>query len=424
MNAGNPLQEIATPEPDLTPDALVARATAMRERLRDEQEATEERTYYSQETHEAFKAAGFYRVLQPKRFGGYEFELDTFYRMVIEVARGCPSTGWGLCLGAAHVLQLASYYSEETQREVFGKDGHFVAAARDVVTGGIVTPVDGGYVVDGTWHYCSGAPYSTHFIAHARLTDRAGTPVEDGTELLVLVPRSGWTMLDTWRGVLGLRGTGSHSIKIDRTFIPGNYAVSTHLYDAKLGYSTPGSRLHGNPMYAHRPLGFFHGEIASVANGIAWAALDEFERIIRTTRTVWPFAPGLRADQAEYQRVLGLALGLASASHAAILGGARQFMELCRRPFEGGQPFSHVEDLTLYNHQGHAGRMAYAAIEHLVRMSGSANAARDGQRMQRYSRDAATYRSHSEGAYLDIFATELGKVYLAQAPSGTVAPSG
>jgi 3-hydroxy-9,10-secoandrosta-1,3,5(10)-triene-9,17-dione monooxygenase len=319
-----------------------------------------------------------------------------------------------LCLGAAHVLQLASYYPEETQREAFGKDGHFVAAARDVVTGGTVTPVEGGYVVDGTWHYCSGAPYSTHFIAHARLTDGDGKPLEDGTELLVLVPRSGWSMIESWKNVLGLRGTGSHSIRIDKAFIGKGYAVATHLYDAKTGYGTPGSALHGNPMYAHRPLGFFHGEISSIANGIAWAAIDEFEAIVKRTRTVWPLPPGLRAEQNEYQRVLGLALGMASASHAAIMGGARQFMELCRRPFEGGKPFSHLEDLTLYNHQGHAGRLAYSAIEHLVRMSGSANAARDGERMQRYSRDAATYRSHSEGAYLDIFAAELGKVYLSR----------
>jgi len=402
------------PETGLTPQVLIDRAIALRPRLIAEQAATEERTYYSEETHELFRKAGFYRVLQPRRFGGYEFDLETFYRMVIEIARGCPSTGWGLCLGAAHVLQLASYYPEATQREVFGDHGHFVAAARDIVTGGTVTPVDGGYVVDGTWHYCSGAPYSTHFVAHARLTHRDGKPLDDGTELLVLVPRSGWTMIETWKGVLGLRGTGSHSIQINKAFIGEGYAVATHLYDAKTGYGTLGSALHGNPMYAHRPLGFFHGEIASIANGMAWAAIDEFEEIIKRSRTVWPLPPGLRADQIEYQRVLGLALGMAAASHASIMGGARQFMELCRRPFEGGKPFSHVEDLTLYNHQGHAGRLAYAALEHLVRMSGSANAARDGTRMQRYSRDAATYRSHSEGAYLDIFAAELGKAYLAR----------
>ena len=414
MKVDSRLQELTTPEPNLTPDVLVGRATAMRDRLRAEQQATEERTYYSEETHELFRAAGFYRVLQPKRFGGYEFDLETFYRMVIEIARGCPSTGWCLCLGAAHVLQLSSYYSEETQREAFGDHGDFIAAARDVVTGGTVTPVDGGYAVDGTWHYCSGAPYSTHFIAHASLTDKQGKPLEDGTELLVLVPRSGWTMLDNWRGVLGLRGTGSHSIRVNKALVPEGNAVSTHLYDAKTGHGTPGSKLHGNPMYAHRPLGFFHGEIASIANGIAWAAIDEFERIIKGSRTVWPLPPGLRAEQTEYQRVLGLALGMTSASHAAIMGGARQFMELCRRPFEGGAPFSHVEDLVLYNHQGHAGRLAYAATEHLVRMSGSSNAVRSGQRMERYSRDVATYRSHSEGAFLDIFAAELGKVYLAR----------
>ena len=188
-------------------------------------------------------------------------------------------------------------------------------------------------------------------------------------------------MLDNWRGVLGLRGTGSHSIKVHKALVPEGNAVSTHLYDAKTGHGTPGSKLHRNPMYAHRPLGFFDGEIASIANGIAWAAIDEFERIIKGSRTVWPLPPGLRAEQTEYQRVLGLALGMTSASHAAIMGGARQFMEFCRRPFEGGAPFSHVDDLVLYNHQGHAGRLAYAAVEHLVRMSGSSNAVRSGQRI-------------------------------------------
>ena len=44
--------------------------------------------------HQAFTDAGFYRILQPRRFGGYEFDLPTFTRVAIALARGCPASGW------------------------------------------------------------------------------------------------------------------------------------------------------------------------------------------------------------------------------------------------------------------------------------------------------------------------------------------
>ena len=55
----------------MTPDEMVARAEGMRTHLLEEQAATEERTYYSRETHEAFREAGFYRLLVPRRYGGW-----------------------------------------------------------------------------------------------------------------------------------------------------------------------------------------------------------------------------------------------------------------------------------------------------------------------------------------------------------------
>ena len=103
---------VEVPEPELTPREIVARAAAMRPELLERQAETEERTFYAQDTHRAFTEAGFYRILQPRRFGGYEFDLETYFRVIIEIARGCPSTGWCLCLGGAHVLQVASMYDE------------------------------------------------------------------------------------------------------------------------------------------------------------------------------------------------------------------------------------------------------------------------------------------------------------------------
>ena len=44
----------APPEPDLTPDELVARAVAMRPELIERQADAEARTYYSEEMHQKF----------------------------------------------------------------------------------------------------------------------------------------------------------------------------------------------------------------------------------------------------------------------------------------------------------------------------------------------------------------------------------
>ncbi|MFI1728106.1 acyl-CoA dehydrogenase family protein [Streptomyces acidicola] len=84
---------ITTPEPGLTERDLIARAVALRPALLERQAETERLTHYPEATHDDFLRAGFYRVLQPRRYGGYEFGLPTFFRMVTEIARGCPSTG-------------------------------------------------------------------------------------------------------------------------------------------------------------------------------------------------------------------------------------------------------------------------------------------------------------------------------------------
>lgn len=232
--------EIPQPEPDLTPEELVHRATGMRDWLRDHQDETEQRNGISEDTHEAFRDAGFYRSLQPRRFGGYEFDLRTYSRMVTEVARGCPSSGWNLCLAASHSLVVAGRFPESTQREVFGPDGDF-RAPLPVAPSATATRTPDGYVVNGRWDYASGVNVSTHFLGGALIVDdEGGTP----TPGMVLLP-SGWRMLDNWGDILGFRGSGSHSVVAEDVLIPNEYVSRIHLaHDSTDG---PGVELHGNP---------------------------------------------------------------------------------------------------------------------------------------------------------------------------------
>ena len=80
------IPSVPIPEPDLTPKEIIARAEALVPMLRAQQDEAEERGYYSEAVHQEFLKAGFYRMTQPRRFGGYEFSLKTYLKTMITIA--------------------------------------------------------------------------------------------------------------------------------------------------------------------------------------------------------------------------------------------------------------------------------------------------------------------------------------------------
>ncbi|MFI9756991.1 acyl-CoA dehydrogenase family protein [Streptomyces sp. NPDC051963] len=383
---------IAAPEPGLTEHEIIERAAALRPALLERQPETERLTHYPKDTHDDFLRAGFYRMLQPRRYGGYEFALPVFYRVVTEIARGCPSTGWALSLTAAHVLQVASVFEERAQDETYGADGDFRAAST-VMPVGIAQPDgDGRIVLDGTWPYSSGAPYSTHYVGQSlRAPEKPGGP--PGPPVLFVAPRSVWTVLDDWYGVLGLRGTGSNSIHMEQARIPAYCTIEASLLDLPVEGGSIGSRLHGNPMYAGRAPSFFHGELAAIMIGTAYAAADEYARIVAARPLVLE-PDRTRAELHDYQRLLGEALGVVHTAEAALLRTAEDWMEACQSNATGGAPFTLADDNRLALMFLNAGRMAWDVLQGILFRTAGSRHARDGERMQRYFRDAATYWTH------------------------------
>ena len=387
---------VSVPEPDLTADEFIRRADALRPLLREQQDAAEERGYYSEEVHQAFLKAGFYRALQPRRFGGYAFDLPTFFKMVIAVSRGCPSTGWCMCLSSAHVLQIGSYWSEEAQAELIGPEGDFRAPHR-AAPAGTAKRVDGGWLINGLWDYCSGVPYSTHFMGTciAQEEGHSGPP----RMVVAVVPKGGYHMLDDWGNtILGMRGSGSNSVQVKDAFIPHHYVEDFNWMMLPSTTGTLGTRLHGNPLYIGFVVSFYHAELVAIMVGAAKAALDEYEHIIRT-RTTFGAHPTPRFQTQEYQQTFGLAMGMVDAAEAIVLHASELWMAYAARAVAGNGPFTQEEDLRLYAAIQNAGRLAWEATELLFRTGGS-SAAKNGQRLQRYFRDLAIYRGHMSAQFL------------------------
>jgi 3-hydroxy-9,10-secoandrosta-1,3,5(10)-triene-9,17-dione monooxygenase len=387
-----------------TVDDLVAAADALRPRLLEEQAATEQRTMYSQELHETFTELGFYRLVQPRRYGGLEVDVTTFYRVMMSIARGCPSTGWMLCLGSGHALQVGSYFPEEAQAEIFG-DGHFVCSASFAGQDALARPESGGYRVQGTWHFCSGAPYATHHIGIAPAPD-------EGRVLVVIVPRKDFEVLDNWGDLIGLKGSGSHSVRVEDAWIPASHAISMEEFLAFDVQSTPGYELHGNPLYGGAFVAFAMGELNSIQVGNAQAAVDEYERII-TARKSWIPSVGegpSRSEDPNYQRCLGLGLAYTDAAYSIVERCGELYIEYAREAMEGGEPFSEERGFRIYGQLMTAHKLCWEAGDTVVRAS-STSGARDGARMQRYWRDLCAFRTNGIHQ-LDFKATSIAQAKL------------
>ena len=406
---------IAPPEPDLTPDEMVARAVALRPALIENQAEVEQRTYYSQEMHEEFLKAGFYRLYVPRRYGGYEFDMTTYVKVMQELGRGCVSTAWCCALTSGHALQIGSWWPESAQAEIFG-DGDFRAGAVAAPVGNGTRTAD-GWTLNGKVSFASGTPYATHYMGQAFTSDGAegGKP----RELLFVAERSEWTMLDDWGHTLGLKGSGSHSIRFEDTHVPASWMLEdTNMVAVDVSQGTPGLALHGNPLYVSRSAGPFTLSLAAVLVGAAYNALDELENIMRTKKTFLP-PQRLRMYDDDNQRWFGEAMARIGLLEAAVHHAAEMHMGYCRRYVEEGIPFGYEDDMrvAMIAREAMLDLWKTMALE-LWRAAGSSGAV-NGTRLERVFRDMSMIAGHGNSRLREFAHREMARLTFGVTPEGT-----
>ena len=385
------IKPVPQPEPGLTPETMIQRARGLRDMLRAQQEEADERGWYTDEVHQAIKDAGLYRIVQPRMFGGYEFDTTTLIKVVIEIARGHPSSAWCYCLGSSHAMIVGSHFQPEAQAELYGPEGDFRAPHR-APPAGKLERVDGGYRVTGTWNYSSGSPICTHFMGGALLPRGEG---ERPRNVDIIVPRDQIEILPDWGGdrSLGMRGSGSNTVKLTDVFVPDSHIVDSVLLTLPdWSNGTPGARLHGNPMYLGVPGGVYHSTFTAILTGAAWAAIDEYEQILRK-KSVMGRPDVLKLHDPASQAALGEALSLTHAAEAIAISAAAEYMEQCRRWQATGQPITAEDTFKIWAMAQKGCYLACDAVEALFRTA-SASSSHKGQRMQRYFRDIQMYLVH------------------------------
>ncbi|MFJ9522333.1 acyl-CoA dehydrogenase family protein [Kitasatospora sp. NPDC101801] len=198
---------------EATPQAeLVGRATELIEVIRKHVPWQEEHRVLHDEVLQAITDAGIMKMRVPVRYGGAESDVRTVSAVISELARGDGAVGWTISTFTMGSW-LAGLFPDEVQDEIFADPG--VRICGGVNPSGIATPTDGGVILNGRWHFVSGAPHSQWDMHSVLLA------TEDGgfAPATIAVPMADLTIVDDWH-TAGLRATGSVTTIAKDLFVP------------------------------------------------------------------------------------------------------------------------------------------------------------------------------------------------------------
>jgi alkylation response protein AidB-like acyl-CoA dehydrogenase len=254
---------------------LLARARTISKLARESALETERERHVSAELVGKMRNAELFRVMQPARFGGFEYGYDVFVELVATIAAGDGSTGWVYSLGAVHPWLIACY-PEEAQQEVWTQDRDAIAAVSYAPTGKAIAEKD-GYRLSGRFSFASGCDNANWAILGGMI------PLKDGPKPgFFLLPSSQYKIDDDWFTV-GLAGTGSKTLVVNDQYVP---VYRTVTFADMLTGTGPGTATNPNPLYRQPMLAVVPHCLVAPALGMARGALQAFkdQAAGRTTR--------------------------------------------------------------------------------------------------------------------------------------------
>ncbi|HLH77227.1 MAG TPA: hypothetical protein VKV28_10510 [Candidatus Binataceae bacterium] len=261
---------------------LRQRAHALVPILRSGAESVERNRHVSQETIEMLRAAELFKLMQPARFGGFEYGFSQLIDINLELGQGCGSSAWCASLTMAGQW-MVGLFPLAAQEEIWGADPGTILAHQLFPTG-TCTAAPGGFRLSGRWPFTSNCDNASWFLFGATFVGEGTTQPYQG---YLLVPREQVEIIDDWF-VVGLAGTGSKSVVVDNVFIPTHRALAaSHLEFAR----APGALVHQAPLYklAFRPN--IPICVVTPALGMVRGAIDDFINWVTSHARVSGAAP-------------------------------------------------------------------------------------------------------------------------------------
>jgi 3-hydroxy-9,10-secoandrosta-1,3,5(10)-triene-9,17-dione monooxygenase len=348
--------------------------------LRQRAQETEDARCVPPESVKALTETGFFRLLQPARFGGLETDPLTFYTAVRMIASACGSTGWVSSVVGVHPWQLA-LFPAQAQEDVWGPDPATRMSSSYAPTG-TAKLTDEGYRLDGRWSFSSGCDHASWVLLGGIVTNDEGQPLDFCTFLL---PDTDYAIDDVWDTV-GLRGTGSNDIVVQDAFVPKHRALS---FSDVSRCKCPGQEINTNPLYKIPFGSVFSYAITTPVIGMATGAYDAY--VATQKERVRVSYLGQKAKEDPYGQVrVAEAAALIDNTWLAL---ERDMTELMAH-VTAGEKLPVALRLRVRRDQVHGTAQAISAIDLLFENSGG-RALKAGTPIQRFWRDAHAGRVHA-----------------------------
>ena len=259
-----------------SPQQLVERARAMIPALKARARACTAARNVSAETIAEMREAGFFRILQPRRWGGYEMNPNVFFDVQMNLAEGCMSTGWVYGVLGCHPYELALFH-DRAQREVWGEDNAMLVSSTYQPVGK-VEPAEGGFYLSGHWGFSSGSLHCGWILLGAMIWPEGGPGSGPPDMRTFLLPRSDYQVVEGSWETFGLQGTGSFDIIVERAFVP---EYRTHKSVDGFLCQNPGQVENDAPLFSLPWAQVFVRSVSTAAFGGARAALGAAMAIMR-----------------------------------------------------------------------------------------------------------------------------------------------
>jgi 3-hydroxy-9,10-secoandrosta-1,3,5(10)-triene-9,17-dione monooxygenase len=377
--------------------AMLARAEALIPKLSTRASKTEELRRLPPETERDLHESGLFRVVQPKRVGGSEFDYVALVDCADRLGRGDASVAWNFANLASHHWMLAMF-DKRAQDLVWNDNPDALIASSFIFPAGRARKVDGGYVLSGSWPFSSGVDSAEwNMLASVVSSDDEA----DGIEYRIFLLRKGdYRIVDKWYAT-GLRGTGSNDVEVDDAFVaePMTLAVSD-----LGGGPTPGGVVNPNALYALPVFSLFPYVLSGVALGNAQACLDDYVDLARHRASTY--------NRAKIGDMQSTQIKIAEAS--AKIDAARLIMRSACIEAMADARRGHVPDIpvkTRYRRDGaFSVNLCTEAVSVLFSASGARGLYMTGA-LQRQFRDANAINSHLAFNF-DAAGTNYGRVAL------------
>ncbi|ABP64668.1 Acyl-CoA dehydrogenase, type 2, C-terminal domain (plasmid) [Novosphingobium aromaticivorans DSM 12444] len=280
-----PIQNPAAPS--VAPDAMDALLDAVRSRREEFSEGQQ----ISADVVELMKRAGVYRACVAKELGGDEVSPGTFLRMIERISEADGSAGWVASFGvsAAYLASLPV----DTLRQMYA-DGPDVVFSGMIFPPQAARPVGDELEVNGRWSWGSGSTGADYIGVGIKVEGDASTA---GLPLVAVMPAHKARIVRNWN-VIGLKGTGSHDVAVDKVMVPREWTF--------VRGSAPS--LEG-ALFRYPAMALAAQVLAVVALGVGRAAIEELMAYAagRTSITGAPTLanrPNVQADLARAEAML------------------------------------------------------------------------------------------------------------------------